>query len=109
MALPAPTNKGSQGQTTMRPNFQTRLLLAGDASYPAGGYAMADYLKANLSITPTVLDIRGYGKTAGGIDHYVDYDIDNDKLKLYVLATGAEVAGATDVSSVALDLVLTYS
>lgn len=109
MALPAPTNKGTQGQTTMRPNFQTRLTFNGDSSYPAGGYEMADYLKANLSITPTVLDMRGYGKTAGVISHFLDYDIDNDKLKLYVLATGAEVAGAVDVSSVALDVVLTYA
>ena len=109
MALPAPNNKGTQGQTTMRPNFQTRLIFNGDSSYPAGGYEMADYLKANLNITPTVLDMRGYGKTAGVIDHFLDYDIDNDKLKLYVLATGAEVAGATDVSSVVLDVVLTYA
>lgn len=110
MALGSSTLVGEQGQTTMRPNGVVRLTFAGEASYAAGGAVdFADvYLLAELGRQVTVTQVVGYGKTADVIDHYVDYDAANDKLKAYVLATGVQVAGAVDLSSVVFDLMIHY-
>lgn len=110
MALGSSTLVGEQGQTTMRPNGVLRLQFVGEASYVAGGAIefAATYLLAELGRLVTVTQVTGYGKTADVIDHYVDYDAAGDKLKAYVLATGVQVAGAVDLSSVVFDLLIHY-
>ena len=97
----------------MAPQFTDRISHVGDDAYPAGGSAdYSDFINARLFGDASVpgkrqlLDVTGYGLTAGAITHFVQYDVANDKLVVYLLA-GAEVAGATDLSTVTFDLAVT--
>ena len=110
MALGTPaTSTGQQGQTTMRPNGLLRLSFLGDSTYPTGGTAdfAATYLVAELNRAIAVTQVVGYGFTAGAITHIAFYDAAADKLKVFVLATGAE-AGAGDLSAVTFDVEVHY-
>lgn len=114
MALPtSATIAGSQGAKPMAPQFTDRLSHAGDDAYPAGGSAdYTAFINARLfgdGSDPgkrTLLDVTGYGVTAGAVSHFVQYDVANDKLVVYLLA-GAEVTGATDLSTTTFDLAVT--
>ena len=95
-----------EGQDPMSPTAIFRMSMAGDAAYATGGSAAVEASLAesltrhSLSIT----SVSGYGLTAGALTHTVRYDAGNDKLIAYVLATGAEVADAADLSAVTFDL-----
>lgn len=109
MALGTITPGAQQGQTTMRPNFHQRVSIVGDGAYPTGGTTgFAALLNAALKSNPTILQVAGYGFTAGAITHIAQYDATNDTLKVFVLA-GTEVVDTTDLSAVTFDLVVTYA
>lgn len=107
MALPvSATLVGKQGQAPLRPSFQIRLSFVGDSSYPTGGTAdFSDWLAARLGYNVTPLQVVGFGKTAGAITHFAEYDAANDKLMVFVLA-GTQVPNATDISAVTFDLMI---
>jgi hypothetical protein len=81
----------------------------GDDAYPSGGTVdfAATYLVAELGRTVSVTQVVGYGFTAGAITHVAFYDAANDKLQVFVLATGAE-AGAGDLSAITFDVEVHY-
>lgn len=111
MALGTPaTTTAQQGQTTMRPNGVLRLSFAGDGAYTTGGTLLfgATYLVAELGRLIAVTQCVGYGLTAGAITHMVSYDVATDALKVFVLATGAEAAGAANLSTVTFDIEVHY-
>lgn len=64
-----------------------------DASYPTGGYAKPTEL-SGFTVCPGLFGIVGNGTTALKLAFSAD-----GKLQAFVHATGAEVAGATDLSS----------
>jgi len=95
------THQNEAGEQPRAPLFIDRIRVQGDTSYPAstGGY-------------PLGLDTLLPGKTIIGVSNGIViggdigcvYDRANDKLKCFVISTGAEVAnGAT---AVALDVEL---
>lgn len=110
MALGTPAViPGQQGQTTMRPNGIVRMQFAGDGAYPADGTAAfaATYLRAELGRDVTVTQVVGYGFVADVITHIAHYDAVADKLKVYLLATGAE-NGVADISGSTFDVEVHY-
>ena len=110
MALGTPAViPGQQGQTTMRPNGIVRMQFAGDAAYVADGSAgfAAVYLRAELGRDVNVTQVVGYGRVADVITHIAHYVTADDKLKVYLLATGVEV-GDSDISSSTFDVEVHY-
>src|SRR5690348_4903415 len=67
--------------------------ITGDTSYPTGGYAVAPLPKFGLKA------VTGFLAASDGV-HTLVYNSGTDKLQLF--ASGAEVANATNVSTVAL-------
>lgn len=67
--------------------------ITGDASYPTGGYAVAPLPKFGLKAVTGVL------AQSDGV-HTLVYNSGTDKVQLF--ASGAEVANATNVSTVVL-------
>ena len=109
MALGTPATIGSkQGQAPGRPAFAQRMQFAGDDATPAGGTVnfAATYLVAELGITPTVMDVVGYGYTGAALTHLVRYVESTDALQVYTLAAGTEATG--DLSGVSFDVTVIY-
>lgn len=67
--------------------------ITGDAAYPTGGYAVAPLPKFGLK------SVAGFLAQSDGV-HTAVYNAATDKIQLFV--GGAEVANATNVSTVAL-------
>ena len=108
MALGTPTLGSTQGETAMRASFHQRVVMLGDGAYPAlGTLAFSDYMATVLGTTPTVLQVSGYGTTAGAVTHLIHYIVATDALQMFNLVDGAD-ATPGDFSSVTLDLVVTY-
>ena len=89
---------GHSGKQPSAPNINVLLEATLDASYPTGGYAfdpaallqaLAGYDKA-----PPVMFVSGEVKG----DHVAEFDRAASKLKILLRSTGAEVAGAVDLS-----------
>lgn len=75
----------------------TRILaITGDTSYPTGGYTVG-------GTTPKNSDVVGINDLATNIAEYV---VATDKVKFIVRSTGAEVAGAADVSASTVRLLI---
>jgi hypothetical protein len=81
---------------------------AGDDATPSGGTLnfAATYLLAELDVTPTVVDVVGYGYTGAALTHFVRYLAATDALQVYTLAAGAEATG--DLSGVTFDVTVIY-
>lgn len=107
MALGTITVQRTAGRSPNAPTFHDRVSVPGDDSYPTGGtVGFSALVSAASGISPrnlTVQDAWGYGKTAGALTHFAEYDGSSDTLKVYLLA-GAEVGNGVDLSSVTFDL-----
>ena len=88
--------------------FHDRVSFPGDGSYPTNGTAAFAAKFQSVSIAdprggsyPNVLPFQGrtpiFVVGHSGV-YRLQYDITNDKLKVYNTTTGAEVANATDLS-----------
>lgn len=110
MALGTVTLGDEQGQTTMRPNGIARMSIVGDGAYPTGGTLAfaATTLRAALGRDVEVTQVVGYGFTAGAITHVAHYVDSTDALQVFVESTGAEAAGAANLSGVTFDLCVFY-
>ena len=112
MALDStPTIGDEQGQRPFQASFMQRLELSGDSSYPTGGtLEIAEtYLLTHLGRQCTILDVQGFGYNGSNVlTHVVRYIASTDALMVYVLATGAQVANAVNLSTTTFDLVVTY-
>lgn len=74
----------------------------GDGAYPTGGTAaFTTSLRAITKDQREVLSIVDQGANA---TYYPVYDKANDKLKIFVRATGVEVANAVDLSATTFKL-----
>lgn len=106
-----PTIGDEQGQRPMQASYMQRMQFDGDSSYPTGGTLefAETYLLAHLGRQCTVLDVQGYGYSAANVlTHVVRYIASTDALMVYVLATGAQVANTTNLSTTTFDVVVTY-
>jgi hypothetical protein len=102
MALgpPDPNLIQALGTKPSAPDFRSFLEFAGDDAYPTGGTAeFAAYVCTALSRefckVQYVLD-GAHSST----DHTVVYDNANDKLKVILRSTGAEIADTTNLSGI---------
>lgn len=95
------TLQATLGNQPMAPTFIDRVRVQGDASYTAGGYALG--LATKLP-GKTILQAVANPQVAS--DWGFAYDRTNDKLKVFVLSTGLEVAGAVDLSAMDVELVV---
>lgn len=101
MAQGAITRGSEVGGQASAPIFVERLSFPGDSAYPTGGTAAFEvaYQAATAqgrTIVTVVSDDCG--------DNKVEYDRVNDKLKVRVISTGAEVANTTDLSGVTFNV-----
>lgn len=102
----------------MRASYMHRvqLVLAGANTYEAAGYTAFAAFFQTLQESPlatakseqdptqgvTLRSVEGYGYSNSAklaITHLIHYDPSTDKLHIYLVATGAQVAGAVDLSS----------
>jgi len=73
-------------------NFVIQQTIALDNSYPSGGYDLTGIVPSNYTILHVdVQPVAGY---------QFGWDRANGKLKVFDAATGAEIAGTTDLSAV---------
>lgn len=89
------------GKQPRAPLFVDRIRVEGDASYPTGGY---DLGLATLLPGKTVLGVPPNAQTAD--DWITQFDRSTGKLLLVLISTGAEVAGAVDVSNLDIELLV---
>lgn len=94
------TVQATGGKKPMAPMFVDRIRVEGDNPYTVGGFFLdlATKLpgKTILGLTATVHVGKDWGTS---------YDRANDKLKIYVVSTGAE-AGAIDLSTLDVELLV---
>lgn len=105
MALPTPAPSmlaAQTGEAPGAPTFVERLSFVGDDSYPTGGTAAFQQFVRDIlgGRAIEIIDIIP-GDCADNVPYY---DKTNDKLKVRVLSTGAEVANATNLSGVTFNL-----
>lgn len=98
------------GAAASRPTYINKIQFDGDAAYATGG--SEDFEQFVRDVTDdqvTVLGVEGYGYNAAltAITHLVRYDKANDKLQVYLLADGLQVAGAVDLSATKFELTVT--
>ncbi len=86
----------------MGPLFIDELSFAGDGAYPAGGTpGIQALLRAQTKDQRQLHAVMDQG---GVSTHYAVYDKANDKLVVYVRATGVEVAPAASLAAVTFKL-----
>lgn len=96
MALGTATVQKKAGAKPMAPVYLDVISFAGDGAYPGNGTAaFAAYVKAALADGREVLAVVDCGSNE---TYYPVYDQGNDKLVIYVRATGVENATA-DISA----------
>lgn len=106
MALDAsPTATLPAGRSPSRPFGTDHLSFDGDDDYPTGGTAaFQEYARSALSRDVDLKSATGLGFTAGAWTHICRYDQPNDKLLVFALSDGAEVANQADLSSVTFEV-----
>jgi hypothetical protein len=106
MALGALTEVDIAGQAPSRPTYLNSFTLVGDDSYPTGGTLnFQAAVRLGTGDQVTLLAVNGYGIAAGGaISHLVRYDKATDALLVYLVATGAQIANAVDLSATTFHL-----
>lgn len=94
------------GHSPSAPTFIDRLLFPGDSAYTTGGTLMfEDSVRAILERDVTIIDVVGYGYSAANVaTHLVRYLRSTDALEVYVIATGAQVANAANLSTTTFDV-----
>jgi hypothetical protein len=86
------------------PLSMARISFLGDDSYPTGGTAgFAALVAAKLGVTGVTIEAVVQQNNS---DHVARYDKTNDKLLVQLMSTGAEVAGAVDLSGITFELLV---
>jgi len=81
-----------------------RCTVVGDNAYPTGGSpGLLAKIRAALKGQENIVAVFGQGDNG---DRLLEYDHANDKLRVRVISTGAEVAPANDQSSATYGLVI---
>lgn len=106
MALPSSiTVRESAGGKPSAPLFALMVEHAGDSAYTTGGsLAYQAFLSTELGRNIQIVHVTGYGYTAGALTHICEYVPATDALRVYVVATGAEVAAAANQSALTFRL-----
>ncbi len=95
------TFQANAGKQPAAPTYVDRFRVQGDTSYPTGGYDMK--LDEEL---PGKTVIQAFANPQVASDWGFAYDRAGDKLLVYVLSTGAEVTGGTDLATMDTELVV---
>lgn len=103
------SSASKDGKAPSAPSFTGKVHVAGDASYPTGGYAFdpADELEIpGLTVQAAFIDPGS--KEGAFAEHEAVYDAENGKLKIMFNDGGtlAEVANETDLSGFEFDLLI---
>lgn len=99
------TSRGKAGSSP-GPCFVENVSFPGDGAYATGGtvafqsYVRTQLAKPNLEIVDII--------PGDCDDNKPEYDKVNDKLKVRVISTGAEVAATTNLSAVTFNLSVVY-
>jgi len=96
MALTYGTTPDVKSARVKQANFLIQQSIDLDDSYPSGGYALTDLAASLGDNVYTILHVD-VQPVAG---YLFSYDRANDKLIVLDAATGAEIAGATDLQAV---------
>lgn len=83
-----------------------RISFAGDGAYPTNGTPGIQALVCTLLKKPGLELIDVISGDCG--DHVVHYDKANDKLKMRVISTGAEVGNGVDKSGTTINCTVLY-
>ena len=109
MPLGTATINKQAGKAPSTPTFMDDITLAGDDAYPAGGSTAFQTYFRNVSGIKEGRTVVGVVDISANATHYAVYDAAGDRLRFFVRATGAEVAGGTDLSGTNFRLlVLSY-
>ena len=90
------------GQSPSRPVFNEKMTVTFDASYPTGGEVLG--LAAIIGAGKTILAMIPLGLASNG--NVPVADLANDKLKMFVFATGVEVADTVDLTAVTAEILV---
>lgn len=97
------TLQASAGKQPAAPTFVERIRVQGDASYTTGGYALG--LASKLG--PGAKEILGVMPAAQPANLWgVQYVRATDKLMVFLTSTGAEVAAATNLAALDVELLV---
>lgn len=91
----------TQGKVPLEPSFLEKVTVTMDGSYPTGGEVLG---LATKFPGKTILAVQALGLASNG-DLPVP-DLTNDKLKMFVLSTGVEVANAVDLTGVTAEILV---
>jgi len=93
----------TQGGDPSVPVFHDIITMTGDNPYGVGvDYAATVLLQAKIGLGRTIIGIQDMGDNA---TYYCKWDAANDRIVVYVRATGVE-AGAVDLSAVVFKLLV---
>ncbi len=81
------------------PSFQEDFSFPGDGAYPTGGTVGFQALVRAATGVKEARTVQAVVDISGGATYYPVYDRANDKLKVFVRATGVEVADTTNLSA----------
>jgi hypothetical protein len=97
------TSTAGGGGMPSAPVFMDRISFPGDGNYTTGGtVAFEASFRAKIGENRTIIDV-----IAGDCgNNKAVYDRTNDKLKVLVGSTGAEVANATDLSGTTFNVLV---
>jgi len=99
------TLQTSAGKQPAAPTFVERVRLQGDTSYPAatGGYPLG----LATVLGPGAKEVLGVMPAVQvGNDWGIQYDRANDKVKVFLVSTGAEVANGTNLAALDVELLV---
>lgn len=91
-----------QGAAPSRPSYAIRITFDGDAAYATAGSAgFTAFVRAVTGDQITIRAVHGRGYNAGrtAFTHFVRFDAVSDKLQVFILADGLEVADAVDLNA----------
>lgn len=106
MPLGTPTRVAAESAAAER-LFVDQLSFAGDSAYPTGGSTNFDQFVRDLTNDGrNVIAVIGNDCGANDVHYVPPVGSTPGKLKVYVRATGVEVANATDLSAVTFQVVV---
>lgn len=95
MAITVQTSTVKSGRSSQA-NFLVQATIDLDDSYPTGGYTVTE-LTDEIGSGHEILWLQAEPYTQGANYYCFEWDRANSKLKVRDLATGAEIAGTTDL------------